>query len=139
MMLAGLPSAHRITGSPDLFAARWGEGWPGSLATPRLPAWGLNGASLLSQSSLQDAVASLLPAPVGAAAPPGLGGLRATLAKTLLMAVMFMQVRGPSRSTGALLHRVLVSCSSGIDIAAHMRPCMSVIGHAAGNASLPSS
>ena len=86
------PPGCRITGSADLFAAHWEEGWPGSLATPRQPACGLNGASLLSQSTLTHTVATLLPAPAEAHMPAELQRLRHTLAKTLLMAVLLMQV-----------------------------------------------
>ena len=67
---------------------------PGSLAVPRQPACGLNGASILQQRSLQDTVAALLPAPAGQDASAELAWLRTTLTKTLVMSIMFMQVGG---------------------------------------------
>lgn len=74
-----------------MFEAQWDVGLPGALAMPRLPACGLNGASVLSQGTLQDAVARLLPAADGPVSDE-LQRLRITLGKTLLMTVLLMQV-----------------------------------------------
>lgn len=42
---------RRVTGSADLFAARW-DGWlPGGLAAGRRPAFGLNGTTYLGKVS----------------------------------------------------------------------------------------
>ncbi|GLC33109.1 hypothetical protein PLESTB_000369500 [Pleodorina starrii] len=59
--------ATRLTGSPDLFAARWDAGLPGGLAAGRRPAFGLNAAAPLGDRPLVAAVAAAAGA-AGAAA-----------------------------------------------------------------------
>ncbi|GIL45006.1 hypothetical protein Vafri_2415 [Volvox africanus] len=78
--------ATRLTGSADLFAARWDAGLPGGLATGRRPAFGLNAAASLGDRPLQAAVAA---AAAGAADATG-GAAEATrceaVARSLLVA-----------------------------------------------------
>ena len=50
----------RMTGSADLMAGREGEGLlPGSLATGRPPAWGLNAVSAVGSHSLASLIAQV--------------------------------------------------------------------------------
>ena len=47
--LAFLAGAARLTGSADIFAARWDGGLPGGLAAGRRPAFGLNSVNFLGR------------------------------------------------------------------------------------------
>ena len=52
-----MPLLARIAGSADLMAGRAAEGLlPGSLATGRPPAWGLNSVSAVSSVTLPDLI-----------------------------------------------------------------------------------
>ncbi|CAL8460737.1 g268 [Coccomyxa elongata] len=93
--ITGVPAAAsglatRITGSADLFAARWDGGLPGGLAAGRRPAFGLNGTTYLGKGTLWDQVASTVPED---AQPPAPGKLsqHETLAKTLLLLALVSQ------------------------------------------------
>lgn len=48
--------ATRVTGSADLFAARWDGTLPGGLACGRRPAYGMNSAAYLGRTSLAEAM-----------------------------------------------------------------------------------
>ncbi|KAL3146430.1 hypothetical protein ABBQ32_003110 [Trebouxia sp. C0010 RCD-2024] len=77
--------ATRITGSADMMAGRAAEGLlPGSLATNRPPAWGLNSVSAVGSHTLATFVAQ-------AQWNPGEEGQQATLAKSLLASSILSQ------------------------------------------------
>eukprot|EP00803_Ostreobium_quekettii_P005522 evm.model.scf_211.8 EVM.evm.TU.scf_211.8 scf_211:65035-74940(+) len=80
--------ATRVTGSADLFAARWDGGLPGSLAAGRRPAFGFNCASPTS-GSLQSVLNGVMPA----AAEPASGHVSTSLSLmgSLLLASLTCQ------------------------------------------------
>jgi hypothetical protein len=50
--------AQRLSGSADLFDAAWDQGFPGSLASSRTPAHGLNSAAILSKTTISTSSSS---------------------------------------------------------------------------------
>lgn len=75
--------ATRMTGSQDLFAARWDGGLPGGLAAGRRPAFGIN--------ALEPPLAWDLLTVAGAATDPERAE---TVARSLLLAMLVAQVGG---------------------------------------------
>jgi hypothetical protein len=73
--------ATRMTGSQDLFAARWDGGLPGGLAAGRRPAFGIN--------ALEPPLACDLLTVAGAAEDPERAE---TVARSLLLAMLVAQV-----------------------------------------------
>ncbi len=73
--------ATRMTGSQDLFAARWDGGLPGGLAAGRRPAFGIN--------ALEPPLACDLLTIAGAADDPERAE---TVARSLLLAMLVAQV-----------------------------------------------
>ena len=69
-----------------MFAAKWGEGLPGGLATGRRASFGLNSLSVLDSANLTTTVNQLLPE----GAPYGQDN---TLKQTLLFATIISQAR----------------------------------------------
>jgi hypothetical protein len=73
--------ATRMTGSQDLFAARWDGGLPGGLAAGRRPSFGIN--------ALEPPLACDLLSVAGAAEDPARAE---TVARSLLLAMLVAQV-----------------------------------------------
>ena len=93
----------RLMGSADLFAARWDEGLPGSLAAGRAPSFGIN-ASVGCQQTWQQAVDACADADASRSQ-------RSTLGKTMLTLALLSQARltHPCHHEGPALHAMAAS------------------------------
>jgi len=107
--------AQRLSGSADLFDAAWDQGFPGSLASSRTPAHGLNSAAILSKTTstgssnsfkdiIQQGVQGAIAEETGYGCPPpptDPTSLASTIAKSML-AVSILSLGTPVLSQDVL-------------------------------------
>ncbi|GFR50536.1 hypothetical protein Agub_g12806 [Astrephomene gubernaculifera] len=92
--------ATRLTGSADLFAARWDAGLPGGLAAGRRPAFGVNATAPLGDRPLQAVLAAAAAAACGATDPA-----RCEAVARALLVAQFVSAGQPLVAAATLLAR----------------------------------
>lgn len=113
--------AQRLSGSADLFDAAWDQGFPGSLASSRSPAHGLNSAVILGKTTnstsssfkdcIQQGVEGAMAEENGYGCPPpptDPTSLASTIAKSML-AVSILSLGTPVMSQDVLEDKTLTS------------------------------